>query len=192
MYDSTPDEFDEQDGILQFQGRDYIPVSLRETVLRLYHDGPLRGHPGTTKMLQILQNRCYFPKMRQAIEDFVKKYTIYRRNKHNRHLPYGLLQLLQVPNRPQESVAIDFIVKLPPSIDPVTKESYDGIMVVVDRFSKFGRFIPYRETWTATDLAHVFIKNVVTNHRLLVQLVTDRNKLFTSNFWTALMQHLGV
>jgi hypothetical protein len=192
MYDSTPDEFDEHDGILQFQGRDYIPVSLRETVLRLYHDGPLRGHPGTAKMLQTLQNRCYFPKMRQAIEDFVKKCTICRRNKHDRHLPYGLLQPLQVPNRPWESVAMDFIVKLPPSADPVTKESYDGIMVVVDRFSKFGRFIPYRETWTATQLAHVFIKNVVANHGLPVQLVTDRDKLFTSNFWTALMQHLGV
>lgn len=61
---------------------------------------------------------------------------------------------------------MDFIMKLPISTDTVTKESYDGIMVVVDRFSKFGRFIPYRETWTATDLAHVFIKNVVANHGL--------------------------
>ena len=192
MYDSTPDEFDEKDGILQFQGRDFIPASLRETVLRLYHDGPLQGHPGTAKMLQVLQDRCYFPKIRHAIEDYVKKCTICRRNKHDRHAPYCLLQPLQVPNRPWESVAMDFIVKLPSSIDPVTKESYDGIMVVVDRFSKFGRFIPYRETWTATDLAHVFIKNVVANHGLPVQLVTDRDKLFTSNFWTALMQHLGV
>jgi hypothetical protein len=75
---------------------------------------------------------------------------------------------LKVPNRLWESVAIDFIVKLPLSIDPVTKESYNGIMVVIDRFSKFGRFIPYRETWIATDLAHVFIKNVVANHGLLV------------------------
>ena len=143
-------------------------------------------------MLQVLQDRCYFPKIRHAIEDFVKKCTICRRNKHDRHLPYGLLQLLKVPNRLQELVAIDFIVKLPPSIDLVTKESYDGIMVVVDRFSKFGRFIPYRETWTTTDLAHVFIKNVVANHGLPIQLVTDRDKLFTSNFWTALMQYLGV
>ena len=41
---------------------------------------------------------------------------------------------------------MDFIVKLPPSADPVTKESYDGIIVVTDRFTKFGRFIPYYET----------------------------------------------
>jgi hypothetical protein len=77
---------------------------------------------------------------------------------------------------------MDFIMKLPPSADPVTKESYDGIIVVTNRFTKFGRFIPYRETWTATDLAHVFIKHVVANHRMLEQLVSDRDKLFTSNF----------
>jgi hypothetical protein len=36
---------------------------------------------------------------------------------------------------------MDFIVKLLLSADPVTKESYDGIIVVTDRW-----FIPYRET----------------------------------------------
>jgi hypothetical protein len=57
-------------------------------------------------------------------------------------------------------------MKLPLSADPVTKESYDRIMVVTDCFTKFGRFIPYYETWTATDLAHVFIKYIVVNHRM--------------------------
>jgi hypothetical protein len=41
---------------------------------------------------------------------------------------------------------MDFIVKLLPSADPVTQESYDGIMVVTDRFSKYRQFILYRET----------------------------------------------
>ena len=77
---------------------------------------------------------------------------------------------------------MDFIVKLPLSADPVTKESYDGIIVVTDRFTKFRRFIPYRETWIATDLAHVFIKYVVANHGMPEQLVSDRDKLFISNF----------
>jgi hypothetical protein len=77
---------------------------------------------------------------------------------------------------------MDFIVKLLLLADPVTKESYDRIIVVTDRFTKFGRFIPYCKTWTATDLAHIFIKHVVANHRMLEQLVSDQDKLFTSNF----------
>ncbi|KAM0716797.1 hypothetical protein Q7P37_008243 [Cladosporium fusiforme] len=36
-------------------------------------------------------------------------------------------------------------LKLPASADPVTKESYDSILVIVDRFTKFGRFIPFQE-----------------------------------------------
>jgi len=117
-------------------------------------------------MLQLVQDRFYFPRMRHVIEEYVRRCTICRRNKHDQHAAYGLLQPLQVLTRPWQSVAMDSIVKLPPSADPVTKESYDEIMMVTDRFSKYGRFIPYRETWTAVDLAHVFLKNVVANHGL--------------------------
>lgn len=143
-------------------------------------------------MLQQVQDRQYFLGIRQAIKDYVQRYDICRRNKHDRHALYGLLQLLQVLTRPQQSVAIDFIVKLLLSADPVTKESYNGIIVVTDRFSKYGRFIPYRETWIAVDLTYVFLKNVVANHGLPEQLISDRDKLFTSNFQTALMQYLSV
>ncbi|TLD05659.1 reverse transcriptase domain protein [Venturia nashicola] len=184
--------FEDRRGWLLFEGLVYVPTRLREKVLQCFHDGPVRGHPGTTKMLQLVQDRFYFPRMRHAVEEYVRKCAICRRNKHDRHAPYGLLQPLQVPTRPWQSVAMDFIVKLPPSADPVTGEIYDGIMVTVDRFSKYGRFIPYRETWTATDLAHEFLKNVVANHGLPESLISDRDKLFTSNFWTALMQHLSI
>jgi hypothetical protein len=70
---------------------------------------------------------------------------------------------------------MDFIVKLLLSADPITKETYDGIIVVIDRFSKYRQFILYQETWTAMDLAHIFIKNVVANYRLPEQLISDRD-----------------
>jgi transposase InsO family protein len=65
-------------------------------------------------------------------------------------------------------------------------------MVVTDRFTKYRRYILYRETWKATDLAYVFVKYVVANHRMPIQLISDRDKLFKSNFWIALIEHLGV
>jgi hypothetical protein len=104
----------------------------------------------------------------------------------------GKLQALAVPTQPWQSVAMDFVVKLPISRDPVTQEPYDSILVVTDRFTKFGRFIPYKETWTAEQLARVFVKEVVTNHSIPRQLISDRGKLFTSNFWTELIKIIGV
>lgn len=64
--------------------------------------------------------------------------------------------------------------------------------MVTDRFTKFGRFIPYRETWTAEQLARVFVKEVVANYGIPRQLISDRDKLFISNFWTELMKIVGV
>ncbi|KAI7411517.1 hypothetical protein KC336_g12012 [Hortaea werneckii] len=192
---ATPTEypkFSDSDGYLLFEGRTYVPTRVQQQLLQAFHDGPVRGHPGTSKMMQLMQTKYYFPRMRHAIEEYVRKCDICRRMKPDRHKPYGLLQPLKVPERPWESVAMDFIVKLPVSADPVTGEMYDGIMVVTDRFTKFGRFIPYKEAFTAVDLAHVFVKEVVANHGTPTELISDRDKLFTSNFWTALMHNLGV
>lgn len=179
-------------GLWEFEGRIYVPKTLRKSLLTAWHDGPVLGHPGTAKMLYMLKAAYYFSKMRNAIEEYVRSGPICKRNKHERHAPYGLLQPLQVPQRPWESVAMDFIVKLPASADPVTGESFDSILVIVDRFTKFGRFIPCRETWGAEKLAHIFVKNVVANHGTPQTLITDRDKLFTSNFWTSLSQELGI
>lgn len=186
------EEFTDRDGLLEFEGRTYVPLTARDQVLQAYHDGPVRGHPGVTKMVETIQTRFWFPRMRLAIEEYVRKCTICKQMKHERHQPYGKLQALAVPTQPWQSVAMDFVVKLPRSEDPVTEEPYDSILVVTDRFTKFGRFIPYRETWTAEQLARVFMKEVVANHGMPHQLISDRDKLFTSNFWTELMKILAV
>jgi hypothetical protein len=165
--------FELENDLLYFEGLIYVPTRVRDLVMQRNHDGPLIGHPRVTKMLHLMHLTYFFSKMRIAVEDYVRKYTICRRSKHNKHVPYGLLQPLQVPTKPWQAIAMDVIVKLLLSADPVTKESYDGIIVVTDCFTKFGRFILYRETWTATDLAHVFIKHVIANHGMLEQLVSD-------------------
>ncbi|PNH37127.1 hypothetical protein VD0003_g10298, partial [Verticillium dahliae] len=44
---------------------------------------------------------------------------------------------------------------------------------------------------TAEDLAYVFLRNIVGQHGLPKELVSDRDKLFTSNFWKSLIAQLG-
>ena len=44
---------------------------------------------------------------------------------------------------------MDFIVKLLISKDPVTKEEYDAILVIVDRLTKLLYLILFKEKYTA-------------------------------------------
>ncbi|WPJ61332.1 hypothetical protein SMAC4_13444 [Sordaria macrospora] len=87
---------------------------------------------------------------------------------------------------------MDFITKLPVSRDPATDIEYDSILVVVDRFTKFAYFLPFREDTDAEQLGHIFIRHITSNHGWQKELVTDRDKLFSSRFWQAFMNKLGV
>src|SRR5450755_979663 len=95
--------------------------------------------------------------------------------------------LNQAPTGAWEDVALDFITKFPESKEPMTKISFDSILVITNRFIKYDYFIPYKESSSAEDLAYVFNKHIIKNHEILKRIISDRNKLFTSKFWKFLI-----
>jgi len=87
---------------------------------------------------------------------------------------------------------MDFIVKLPKSADPVTKHEHDSILVMVDRLTKYSHFIPCSETITAQQLGCLVLDRLVRYHGIPTVFVTDRDKLFTSNYWKTLVAAMGI
>ena len=75
------------------------------------------------------------------------------------HYP-GLLQPLPVLSASWEVVSMDFIKGLPQS------GSFNAILVVVDKFSKFSHFIPLRHPFTAASVDKVFMDQVYHLHGL--------------------------
>ena len=65
-------------------------------------------------------------------------------------------------------------------------------MVIVDRFSKMCILVPCRETIDAVQMAELLLKNVVKNHGLPMDVVSDRGPQFTSRFWSALCDQMGI
>lgn len=80
---------------------------------------------------------------------------------------------------------MDFIEKLPQS------GGCDTILVVVDRFMKYAHFIALKHPFTASQVAQVILDQVVRLHGLPKSIVSDRDKIFTSAFWTQLFKILG-
>jgi transposase InsO family protein len=178
-------------GLIRFKGLVYIPSQLRATLVRELHSAPAHGHQGVGKTFERIARDYYFPGMRKQVETEVLGCDICCRAKSNRHAPYGLLQSPPTPNRAWESIAFDFVVKLPPSKEPMTNVVYDSVWVTTDRTTKYAHFEPYKEASTATEFAYAFQKTIVSNHGLPKEIISDRDKLFTSKFWTTLMAQLG-
>ena len=98
-----------------------------------------------------------------------------------------ILQSLAIPRRPGTHYALDFVTHLPFS----SREEYDALLVIVDRFSKRVWLIPTWATATAEVTAMLFLKHIIYENGIALEIVSDRDSKFTSKFWTSFHAHLG-
>ena len=163
----------------------------RLSIIKDRHDAKTAGHPGISKTIELITRDFTWPGMRKDVTKYVTNCDTCAKAKHSRHKPYGKLQSPAMPGEAWSSIALDFIVKLPASKEPLTGVSYDSILVIVDRLTKYTHLIPYKEASTAEDLAYTFIKTIIANHGMPGEIISDRGTLFTSQFWQSLTDQLG-
>ncbi|KAK8702737.1 hypothetical protein V6N13_021078 [Hibiscus sabdariffa] len=177
-----------ENGVLMTKGpRMFVQQAgdLRQKLLRECHDTPWAGHQGWHRTLVLLEQGYYWLHIRQDVMDYTKTCLICHQDKVDRRKTVGLLEPLPVPNRPWESVALDFIVSLPRVGDLGT------IIVVVDRFSKYATFIPAPKYCSAKETSLLVFKHVVKYWGVPQNIVSDRDGRFTGNFWRELFRLLG-
>ncbi|SLM38743.1 Reverse transcriptase domain [Lasallia pustulata] len=174
--------FEDKDGILWFNGKCYVPKSARDWVIRTCHDDRVQGHQGIKRTLDKVATHWYIPRARHEVEEYIQKCDKCQGSKHARHAPYERLQPVPTINQPWKMIAFNFIMKLPVSQEPMTQQYYDTILVVTNKLTKYGKFVPYLEGSSAEELAYAFYKYVVTDHGLPTQIILDRDKLVVRPF----------
>ena len=182
---------DDQEQFPVEKGKLQVPDDKINECIKEHHNRPLQGHPGVAKTIQLLRQHCQFPNIRRHVEAYIKKCLSCQQNKHSTHARYGEIQYTEPPDSPWKEVTMDFIVKLPISKDPVTQEEYDAILVIVDRLTKLSHLIPFKEKYTAEQLGFIILDRLIRYHGIPEALISDRDKLFTSNYWKTLMPLLG-
>ncbi|MBW0522262.1 hypothetical protein O181_061977 [Austropuccinia psidii MF-1] len=144
------------------------------------------GHPGQKKTLKFFKPNFHSSCMTQFIKDYVSSCQQCSRNKNIHQKEFGLLRPLPIPNGPWICLSIDFITPF------ALSNSFSSMLVIVDRFSKMAVFIPAMSPITLLDLAHFFIKNIVSKNGLPSSIVSDRGSIYVSSFWTHLCQQLKI
>jgi len=163
-----------------------IPTTMQQDIIDEIH-GTVTGtaHGGFERTYGRIANGFYWPKMVKDIRQFVSTCIICQKIKHARHLPYGLLQPIPIPQQPFEVVTMDFIGELPKSL------GFDAIFVLICKLTKYAFFIPCNVTLTEKKAAQLFFDKIVTHVGLPKQIISDRDTRWRNIFWKEVCEAMG-
>ena len=176
------------DGFLYYDDRLCIPSdpSLRTRLMQECHDSDTGGHLGKDKTTEQLKRRFYWSGMDSDIQQYVTTCDACQRNKPSQQATMGALRSLPIPPSAWHTVSMDLITALPQSAS-----GHDAIVVFVCKLTKMVHYAACSTTVTAPELAEIFLRTVIRQHGLPVNIISDRDPRFTAGFWRALWAKLG-
>ncbi len=109
-----------------------------------------------------------------------------QRNKSTTSKTPGPLHPLPIPDKRDESVAIDFIGPLP------VDGGFNCIATFTDCIGVDICIVPCKTNLSTEGMAQLFFDNWYCKNGLPLEIVSDRDKLFISKFWKVLHKLTGV
>jgi len=162
---------------------------LRRGVTSLFHDHETAGHAGISKTLQLIAPYYWWPRMKIFVTEYIKGCTTCQMTKVNTHPAHPpMFPITPAENaQPFETVAMDFITKLPLS------GGYNTILTITDTdCSKASVFIPCNETINSEGVSLLYLNNVIPHYGIPHKIISDRDVRFVSKFSTELCCILNI
>jgi hypothetical protein len=171
------------DGLIKYKNRIWLGnhTDAHRAVLLALHSSGLGGHSGVTATYHKVKALFAWPNMKQFVKDYISTCEVCAQAKPEHCKLPGLLQPLPIPNH-CHTISIDFIEGLPKS------KTFDTILVVNDKLTKYAHFICLAQPYTALYVSHAFVNHIYKLHGMPSIIIFDRDKIFTSALWQELFK----
>ncbi len=177
------------DDLVCFKNVWYVLADLmRRLLFKQNHDDFHANHFDVKKTLELLKRKYYWSAMNQDVKKYVNACFACHRIKTIKHKFFEQLQSIFMFKRSRLKWIMNFITDL--SFNVNKKVAYDSILVLVDRYTKYVRYIRTRQNWIAVQLIDAMIKKLFIKCKILEIIITDRENFFISKYWSTFCYHL--
>ena len=171
---------DNENVIIQY----VVPSHLRELLLKKAHDSVYGAHQGRDKVLDRLKSRCYWPKMNEAVAEYVKTCNVCQQIKPPYLYNKPELQPIET-SQPLELVTTDI---MGPCQETKDKNKY--ILIIVDHFTKWMELYAMK-TMEAEETA-LKITEFTCRHGAPNRILSDQGKNYQADLLSELYELLDI
>ncbi|MBW0519383.1 hypothetical protein O181_059098 [Austropuccinia psidii MF-1] len=145
------------------------------------------GHIRKDRIKERVASTSWSPKWEQELSEYINTCERFQKENRKHGKKYGLLQPIEEPKHPWETINMDWFTGLVPG----GKENFNACLIIADRFSKSMRCLPCHKEDTAIHTFLLFWNNIISTCGVPKIIISDRDPKFTSEFWTKLYCRLG-
>lgn len=158
-----------------------LPKQLRILALKSVHDDG--GHLGIERVIEMMRERFFWPKMAKEIAHYIKNCgrCVVRKTLAGRMAPLNQI----TSSGPLELVCIDFL-----SIEPDSR-GVTNVLVVTDHFTRYAQAYPTRDQKAPT-VAKVLVEKFFVHYGLPARIHSDQGRDFESRLIKEMLKVLGI
>jgi len=144
-----------------------VPEEPKLEVLRQHHDSQVAGYWGIHRTQELISRNFMWDKWQEDVARYVAGCAKYQKAKADRHSRQTKLVPMPTGEYPFQEIAMDFIGELSES------EGFNPILAIRDRFTKIQHYILAKTTWTAQDVANVYVTEILRLYGLPRHITSD-------------------
>ena len=178
LEDSEKNEYTVRNELLSINNRIYVSKKIRNDFIREYHNESTQEHQDINKTWKKIARKYYFSRMRISIFKYIDKCLECNQNKKSRERKQDLLQSLNISTISWNTISLNFIVKLSSVTNVIYEITYDSILMMIDKLTKYVVMISCNEAMNSITFSKILIKEIISKFK------------FVSNFWFDLLKAL--
>ncbi len=177
------------DDLVCFKNAWYVLANLmRRLLFKQNHEDFHASHFDVKKTLELLKRKYYWFAMSQDVKKYVNACFACHRIKTIKHKFFEQLQSIFMLKKSRLKWIMNFIIDLSSNVS--REVAYDSILVLVNRYTKYARYIRARQNWIVVQLVDAMIKKLFIKCEILEIIIIDRENLFISKYWSTFCYHL--
>ncbi|MBW0511904.1 hypothetical protein O181_051619 [Austropuccinia psidii MF-1] len=124
LIDGLPYHREKHTSALTVVDRDHISL-----ILQGFHDCPYMGHMGEDRTKERVESTAWWPKWEQELSEYINTCERFQQANRKHGKKYGLLQHIEEPKHPWETINMDWVTGLVPG----GKENFNAFLIIVYR-----------------------------------------------------------
>jgi RNase H-like domain found in reverse transcriptase/Integrase zinc binding domain len=165
-------------------------LSLRQSILRMYHDHESAGHPGIFNTYASVARDYWWPDMKRFVVQYVKGCAMCQSTKPNTVRPKVPVYPITTDKEhayPFQTISWDLITDLPKN------GNCDSVLTIVDHdCTKAALFFPCSKEVDAIGVAVIYAQQVFPHYGIPRKIISDRDPRFTANLAWAVCAQLNI